>query len=34
VRTVGLRADGPLLGAAAVGWRGVGRLVTVPERAQ
>jgi len=29
VRPVGLGASGPLVGAAAVGWRGVGRLATV-----
>ncbi len=27
---VALGADGPIVGAAAVGWRGVGRLVTLP----
>lgn len=31
VEPVGLGASGPLVGAAAVGWRGIGRLVTVPK---
>jgi glucokinase len=30
VQTVGLGAAGPLIGAAGVGWRGIGRLVPVP----
>lgn len=33
VEPVGLGADGPLVGAGAIGWRGIGRLVTVPEAA-
>jgi len=31
VQPVGLGAEGPLVGAAAVGWRGIGRLEVVPE---
>lgn len=31
VQAVGLGACGPLIGAAGVGWRGIGRLVPVPE---
>jgi glucokinase len=30
VEPVGLGDSGPLVGAAAVGWRGIGRLITVP----
>ena len=32
VKPVGLGASGPLVGAAAVGWRGLGRLVAVGEQ--
>ena len=32
VKPVGLGASGPLVGAAAVGWRGIGRLVAVGEQ--
>jgi glucokinase len=31
VQPVGLGASGPLVGAAAVGWRGIGRLATAPK---
>jgi glucokinase len=31
IKAVGLGRDGPLVGAAAVGWRGIGRLVPVAE---